>query len=122
MGQLSSSKFFDPVHTTREVSSHSDCDHSSRVKTFLKVTATSTMAGQHEVALAGQPITRRGTPVVRRSSTSLVANISISCCAVHPGSSTGSAVGVSAGFAPASIGTETCGSIGNPASSQVSDR
>ncbi|KAG7532069.1 hypothetical protein FFLO_03877 [Filobasidium floriforme] len=34
------------------------------------------------------------------------------------GSSTGSAVGVSAGFAPASIGTETCGSIGNPASGQ----
>ena len=44
----------------------------------------------------------------------------------HPvrllGSSAGSAVAVSAGFAPASLGSETCGSICCPADLAVSDR
>jgi hypothetical protein len=37
----------------------------------------------------------------------------------HPGSSTGSAVAVSAGFAPAALGTETLGSLCAPADAAV---
>jgi Asp-tRNA(Asn)/Glu-tRNA(Gln) amidotransferase A subunit family amidase len=76
--------------------------------------------GQPEVALASRLTTQGDVLSVRRFVASSSGRRTNLLRTVHPGSSTGSAVAVSAGFAPASIGTETCGSITYPASVAVS--